>query len=217
MNKKYEANRVLEIFSDTRKSSRGLNTSSRMHFMSHNWSATKQHFHPQSRDKQPLNTKNTALPTAKSAKLKISHWFSLIFVFSLSSLHLRSTKSTLSRALFTHSQPFDEMFIFCSKSCCGSGTFTNVLFTSLLTKNAQLKYKLFWDVYIEHSLSYIVWNFHPSSSRMRVINHNWSATKQLLHPQSVAEISRHSVLSGDRIRQCETSSGSRHKDTDQCL
>jgi len=55
-----------------------------------------------------------------------------------------------------------------------------------------------------------------SSSRMRVINHNWSATKQHLHPQSVAEISRHSVLSGDRIRQCETSSGSRHKDTDQC-
>jgi len=56
-----------------------------------------------------------------------------------------------------------------------------------------------------------------SSSRMRVINHNWSDTKQCLHLQSVAEISRHSVLSGDRIRQCETSSGSRHKDTDQCL
>ena len=58
--------------------------------------------------------------------------------------------------------------------------------------------------------------FH-SSSRMRVIYHNWSATKQRPHPQSVAEISHHSVLSGDRIRQCETSSGSRHKDTDQCL
>jgi len=58
---------------------------------------------------------------------------------------------------------------------------------------------------------------HSSSSRMRVIYHNWSATKQRPHPQSVAEISHHSVLSGDRIRQCETSSGSRHKDTDQCL
>jgi len=56
-----------------------------------------------------------------------------------------------------------------------------------------------------------------SSSRMRVIYHNWSATKQRPHPQSVAEISHHPVLSGDRIRQCETSSGSRHKDTDQCL
>ena len=44
-----------------------------------------------------------------------------------------------------------------------------------------------------------------SSSRVRVIYHNWSATKQRPHPQSVAEISRHSVLSGDRIRQCETS------------
>jgi len=32
-----------------------------------------------------------------------------------------------------------------------------------------------------------------------------------LPPQSVAEISRHSVLSEDRIRQCGTSSGSRHK------
>ena len=53
---------------------------------------------------------------------------------------------------------------------------------------------------------------------MRVIYHNnWSATKQRPHPQSVAEISRHSVLSGDRIRQGETSSGSHHKDTDQCL
>ena len=56
-----------------------------------------------------------------------------------------------------------------------------------------------------------------TSSLMRVMNHNWSATKQRLHPQSVAEISRHSVLSEDRIRQCETSSGSRHKDTDQYL
>ena len=56
-----------------------------------------------------------------------------------------------------------------------------------------------------------------SSSRMRVIYHNWSAMKQRHHPQSVAEISHHSVLSGGRIRQCETSSGSRHKDTDQCL
>ena len=56
-----------------------------------------------------------------------------------------------------------------------------------------------------------------SSSHMRVIYHNWSAMKQRPHPKSVAEISHHSVLSGGRIRQCETSSGSRHKDTDQCL
>jgi len=49
-----------------------------------------------------------------------------------------------------------------------------------------------------------------SSSRMCVMNRNWSATKQRLHPQSVAEISRQSVLSGDRIRQCGTSFGSRH-------
>ena len=62
----------------------------------------------------------------------------------------------------------------------------------------------------------MVYKCLTSSSRMRVTNHNWSAMKQRLHLQSVAEISRHPVLSGDRIRQCETSSGSRHKDTDQC-
>ena len=60
-------------------------------------------------------------------------------------------------------------------------------------------------------------SYSSSSSRMRVMNHNWSATKQSLHRQSVAEISHHSVLSGDRIQQCETSSGSCHKDIDQCL
>ena len=48
------------------------------------------------------------------------------------------------------------------------------------------------------------------SSPTHVMNHNWSATKQRRHPQSVAEISCHSVLSGDRIRQCGTSSGSCH-------
>jgi len=58
---------------------------------------------------------------------------------------------------------------------------------------------------------------NSTSSCMHVMNHNWSATKQRLHPQSVAKISRHSVLSGDRIWQCGTLSGSCHKDTDQCL
>ena len=67
-----------------------------------------------------------------------------------------------------------------------------------------------------HDISYSNTQWLSSSSHMRIMNHNWSATKQRLHPQSVAEISRHSVLSGDRIRQCGTSSGSRHKDTDQC-
>ena len=56
-----------------------------------------------------------------------------------------------------------------------------------------------------------------SSSCMHVMNHNWSARKQHLYLQSVAEISRHSVLSEDRIRQCGNSSWSRHKNTDQCL
>jgi len=49
---------------------------------------------------------------------------------------------------------------------------------------------------------------------------SWAITGQPRNSvfiRSVVKISRHSVLSGDRIRQCETSSGSLHKDTDQCL
>ena len=53
-------------------------------------------------------------------------------------------------------------------------------------------------------------SLRSSSSRMRVIYHNWSAMKQRPHPQSVAEISRHSVLSGDRIRQCGSQLGQLH-------
>jgi len=73
-----------------------------------------------------------------------------------------------------------------------------------------------WHAY-EKKKNDTIFNSSSSSSHMRVLNHNWSATKQRLHPQSVAEISRHSVLSGDEIRQCGTSSGSHHKDTDQRL
>ena len=65
---------------------------------------------------------------------------------------------------------------------------------------------------------------HTSQTSLPILTENKqhlrtenSATKQHLHLQSVAEKSHHSVLSGDRIRKCETSSGSRHKDTDQCL
>ena len=42
--------------------------------------------------------------------------------------------------------------------------------------------------------SIVIHEWHTSSSRMRVINHNWSATKHRLHLQSVAEISCQSVL-----------------------
>jgi len=56
---------------------------------------------------------------------------------------------------------------------------------------------------VESSLSIDGGFYLPySSSRIRVMNHNWSATKQRLHLQSVVAISCHSVLSGDRIRQC---------------
>ena len=87
-----------------------------------------------------------------------------------------------------------------------------------MTSNSQHKGRYYCNDYeILTTISAEDHNVHSSSSRMRVIYHNWSATKHRPHPQSVAEISHRSVLSGDRIRQCETSSGSRHKDTDQCL
>jgi len=47
-------------------------------------------------------------------------------------------KSILSNhfaTLFTHPQPFNEIFIFISKSRCCNDTFTDVLFTLLLIKN----------------------------------------------------------------------------------
>jgi len=55
-----------------------------------------------------------------------------------------------------------------------------------------------WNILL-HTLGKLgnfVIEIKSSSFHMHVMNHNWSTTKQRLHPQSVAEISRHSVLSG---------------------
>ena len=57
---------------------------------------------------------------------------------------------------------------------------------------------------MQNAVRFSVCLFASSSSRMRVINHNWSATKQRLRPQSVAEISRHSVL----LIKCNTNENS---------
>ena len=58
----------------------------------------------------------------------------------------------------------------------------------------------------------LVYPNSSSSSHMHVMTHNWSATKQCPHPQSVAETNHHSVLPEDRIRQRETLPGSHYKD-----
>jgi len=48
---------------------------------------------------------------------------------------------------------------------------------------------------LQHPRSLLVLTFKiATSSRMCIMNHNWSTTKQRLHPQSVADISRHSVF-----------------------
>ena len=52
---------------------------------------------------------------------------------------------------------------------------------------------------------------------MRVMNHNWSAMKPRLHLQSVAKISRHSVLSGTGFDNVRHRLGlATRKDADQC-
>ena len=66
-----------------------------------------------------------------------------------------------------------------------------------LTVRLQDISSCFWDK----------WPWQPflpknCTSRMRVVNHNWSAKKQHLYLQSVVGISRHSALSEDRIWQC---------------
>ena len=54
-----------------------------------------------------------------------------------------------------------------------------------LAQNAASLYEKDFAVYIKSITSATI----TSSSRVRVMNHNWSATKQRLHLQSVAEIS----------------------------
>ena len=65
-------------------------------------------------------------------------------------------------------------------------------------------------LYTGHKFLSFFLSFLPPSLflSMHVMDHNWSAKKQHLHLRSVAEISRHSALSRDRIRQCGTSSES---------
>jgi len=63
-------------------------------------------------------------------------------------------KSILSNRFATLFTPFNQMIIFSSKSSCSSGTFTNVLCTSLLTKifnentnYFQILYSAFFQLY----------------------------------------------------------------------
>jgi len=46
-----------------------------------------------------------------------------------------------------------------------------------------------------------------SSSRMRVIDHNWSATRQRLHPQSVAKSLARDGTSSATVRSWQTTAG----------
>jgi len=77
------------------------------------------------------------LPTQlrRSAKLKNKDLALVlsINVFSLQVFIFCQKKHTKQwfATLFTHSQPFNEVFIVSSKSRCCSGTFTDILFTSL--------------------------------------------------------------------------------------
>jgi len=77
----------------------------------------------------------------RSAKLKISHWFywSVYLAYQVFICYQESILSNRFATLFTSWQPLNKTFIFSSKSRCCSGTFTNALFTSLLTKKHLTK------------------------------------------------------------------------------
>jgi len=62
---------------------------------------------------------------------------------------------------------------------------------------SRLHQTVCWLILSEVDTAWTVWR----------VSNVVAATKQCLHPQRVAEISRHSVLSENRIRQCGTSSG----------
>jgi len=79
----------------------------------------------------------------RSTKLKTSHWlywsvhlaYHIVFIFSQ-----KSILSNHFATFFSRSQPFNEMFIFSSKSRCCSSTFTYALF-ALLSPVCHI-----WDV-----------------------------------------------------------------------
>ena len=143
-------------------------------------------------------------------------------VFSCSTLW-SDTHITFFQAIFHTNagkliNPFNLLSLFVWQLCILSGQAkTSYLYTLYPSSTTLAQFQDTHMTKPNHIRTQHSYSIQSSSSRMRVIYHNWSATKQRLHPQSVAEISHHSVLSGDKIRQCETSSGSRHKDTDQCL
>jgi len=76
---------------------------------------------------------HTAHQIVKISKVKNIALILSISVFSLSNSSSVKKGSTLFTQL-THNSLM-IMFIFSGKSCCCMGTFTNVLFTSLLIKN----------------------------------------------------------------------------------
>jgi len=118
-------------------------------------------------------------PLQRSTKLNISHWY-----FD-QCLHPIKTSSSVKKHLeqaffyvifFSHSHPFNEMFVVSGrpKSHCCNNTFTDVRFTSLLAKN-------------QHFISYFAWNFHS----------NWLLFLRVMQEKKSGRfVSEHSVVSG---------------------
>ena len=131
--------------------------------------------------------------------------------------YTETDSSSDSLVFWKHSQSSEDLRSFAIPSPTSSAPVESCLVLRPNRERMNVRFKLLSELTFLKSAYSMSTLLETSSSRMRVINHNWSATKQRPHPQSVAEISRHSVLSGNRIRQCETSSGSRHRYTDQCL
>ena len=110
-----------------------------------------------------LSSPHTAHPIAKISKVKDLALILSISVFSLSSLHLLS-KSILSNRFATLFLLTHNRLMRCSFSVVNKVAVVALLLTWFLHHcwqrifNKNTNY--FSDVYILHSLSYAVWNFH---------------------------------------------------------
>jgi len=117
-----------------------------------------------------LTEKMTSSSSSKDQqKLKISHWFywSLSLAYQVFIFSQTSILSNCFVTLFTHSRPFNEMFIISGKSCCCNSTFTYVVFTSLLTncsmkrqtkQFSNTKFRILWTI-LHNIFIQIAWYF----------------------------------------------------------
>jgi len=124
VNKKYDANYFLKMFTDRGSSFNLLKRLTEKVGQWHHWLV--------------FALWSTAqCPPNQTTKLKISHWYFDQWLYPIKTSS--SVKNILNKRFPTynlfHSHPFNEMLIVSGKTQCCNDTFTDVWFTSLLAKN----------------------------------------------------------------------------------